>query len=97
MKKSAWFLLCVFGVLLLASCMVARPAVAPPPLKNEVRKAQPGPNFVWISGHWKWNGGRYVWMSGHWEKARKNQAWVSGHWQQRGRHYVYVKGHWRKR
>ncbi len=97
MRKFTWILLCVFVLSILASCVAARPAVAPPPLKNEARKTSPGPNYMWISGHWNWNGGQYVWISGHWEKNRKNQVWIPGHWEKRGRHYTFIKGHWRRR
>jgi len=97
MKKITLTVLTLFIFVLLAGCVVARPAVGPPPLKKEVRSVRPGSNYVWISGHWKWSGSRYIWATGHWAKARKGQAWVPGHWVRRGNHWVYVKGHWRRR
>ena len=97
MKKTAWILLVAFLFVFLAGCVIARPALAPPPLKKEVRTAKPGPNDVWISGNWKWNGGKYIWAPGRWVKARKGMTWVPGHWEKRGRHWVYIKGRWRRR
>ena len=32
----------------------------PPEPKQEAKPAAPGPNAVWIPGHWKHQGGRYV-------------------------------------
>ena len=26
----------------------------------------PGPNFVWVSGHYDWDGYQYVWVDGQW-------------------------------
>jgi hypothetical protein len=64
MRKFAWLVLLSFVLTMLMGCIAARPRVAPPPLKKEVRPHKPGPNFVWIPGHWKWSGGRYVWVRG---------------------------------
>ena len=68
---------------------------APPPPKSEVKSARPGPNAMWIDGHWKWNGHKYVWMPGHWEKNPRGK-WVAGHYAKRGRGHVWVPGHWKK-
>jgi hypothetical protein len=97
MRKIAWTLIVAMTLVYFAGCVVAHPNTAPPPLKREVVKPKPGPNHVWISGHWKWSGGRYVWVTGHWTKARKGHAWVPGRWEKRGPRWVYVKGHWRRR
>ena len=95
MKKFAWIVLIGFILVLAAGCVVSRPAFAPPPLKREIRPLSPGHNYVWIQGHWKWNGNRYTWISGPYVKKRPGMNWVSGHWVKRGRHWVWIKGHWR--
>lgn len=71
--------------------VTAYPTSAPPPPRVE----QPGPRagFVWIPGHWNWNG-RWDWSAGHWERARASQIWVQGTWELRGGRYVWVDGHW---
>ena len=97
MKKIAWLTLVIFVLILLGSCIVAGPIVAPPPLKKEVRSLKPGPNYVWISGHWKWTGSKYVWVSGYWSKAPKGKIWVPGHWKKKGRNWVWIPGHWKKK
>ncbi|MFQ5706200.1 MAG: hypothetical protein ACE5HO_02055 [bacterium] len=84
-------------VTLMAACAsrVVYVREAPPRARVEKRVAKPGPNFVWVGGHWKWNGRTYVWASGQWVKKRKGQVWVPGHWRHTKRGYVWVKGHWR--
>ena len=96
MKKTAVVLITVFA-LTLAGCVVAGPRVAPPSPRTDVRSARPGPNHIWIQGHWKWTGARYTWVTGHWVKARPGYVWVPGHWQRRGPRWAYIKGHWRRR
>ena len=36
---------------------------APPPLI--VEDYGPRHGYVWVRGHWRWNGNRYVWIRGH--------------------------------
>jgi len=68
---------------------------APPPVKVETKPAQPGPGYVWASGHWRWNGTKYVWVSGTWQKPATSKAvWVKGHYVRRPGGYTYVPGHW---
>lgn len=74
---------------------VASVSVPPPAAKVEVRSTAPGPDYVWVSGHWKWNGSRYVWVDGYWQKAKKGSVWVDGHWKKTPKGHVWVKGHWR--
>lgn len=95
MKKTASLVLVGFLATIIAGCVVSSPRVAPPPPRSEAISAKPGPNFVWIGGHWKWNGQRYVWTPGHWVKAKPGKSWVPGHWEKRGPHWVWKKGHWR--
>jgi len=95
MKKIACVLLLGLVCLVLDGCIVAHPTVAPPALKVEVKTVKPGPNYVWISGHWKWTGGRYFWVSGHWTKKRVGKSWVPGHWIKRGGRWAWKPGHWR--
>jgi hypothetical protein len=97
MKKTAWITLVCFLIVFIAGCVVTHPRLAPPPLKKEYRPAKPGPNHVWISGHWKWSGGSYKWVPGHWTKQKAGHVWVPGRWEKRGPRWVYIKGHWRRR
>jgi hypothetical protein len=69
---------------------------APPPApRAEVQPSCPGPDVVWVKGHWKWNGRKYKWVDGHWAKQRNKGHWVSGHWAKRPRGWVWVPGHWK--
>lgn len=39
------------------------------PNPPKARPAQPGPNYVWVPGHWKRGPrGRRVWVAGHWKR-----------------------------
>jgi len=36
----------------------------------KVYVVKPGPNYVWVDGHWKVNKyGKTVWVPGHWKKV----------------------------
>ncbi len=67
----------------------------PPAAKNEVRPTKPGPKYVWVDGHWKWNGHNHVWVKGHWVKGKTGKTWIKGHWKRTSRGHVWVSGHWK--
>lgn len=95
MKKIGWFVLFGLAFYAIAGC-VARPQIAPPPLKPDVRPPSPGPGFVWIEGYWRWAAGEYHWVPGQWARAEAGRTWIPGHWQQRGRRWVWIPGRWTK-
>lgn len=68
---------------------------APPPEAREVVVRSPGPGYVWIPGHHRWDGHVYVWVSGRWERppARRGH-WVSGRWHHDQHGWFWVEGHW---
>jgi hypothetical protein len=70
---------------------------APPPPPREVIPAAPQPGYVWIEGHWQWNGVRYVWVGGYYVAPRVGFAWVPHRWWRgpRGR-WHYGAGYWRR-
>lgn len=69
---------------------------APPaPIVEEIYPA-PGPDYIWISGEWTWNG-RWIWAPGHYiRRPHDGAVWVAGFWDRRldGR-YIWHQGHWR--
>jgi hypothetical protein len=76
---------------------VVIPATPPPP-QAEVVTIAPGPNFVWVTGHWAWQprGRRHwTWVRGTWI-ARPSQAavWTPGHWVAAEHGWVWVEGQW---
>ncbi len=71
--------------------------VKPPAAKVVVRPAKPFKNAVWVSGHWRWQGGKYAWVSGKWKRARSGYVWNDGRWKQSRRGYVWIPGRWKKR
>jgi YXWGXW repeat-containing protein len=70
--------------------------LGPPVPAVEVVGAVPGPEFVWIPGHHRWDGNGYVWVEGRWERRpRPGAAWVQGHWNHDRHGWYWVEGHWR--
>jgi WXXGXW repeat (2 copies) len=71
------------------------PPPPPPPAEVEVAPPPPGPEFFWIAGYHRWDGGRYVWVRGHYERRPHRRArYVPPHWTARGRVHVWVGGRW---
>ena len=67
----------------------------PPPAQVEVVGAPPGPDYVWIPGHWEWQG-TWTWTSGKWATIpAPRAAWIPGHWSRRENGWVWVEGYWR--
>jgi hypothetical protein len=65
------------------------PPPAPQPEKVEARKG-----YVWVAGHYRWEGGGYRWVKGHWERARAKQVWRAGRWERQGDRYIWIEGEW---
>src|SRR5881628_1689258 len=58
-------------LLVVAGCASGRVAQPPPPMPAapaEVQTPQPGPNYVWLPGHYEWR------------KSERTYAWVPGGW-----------------
>jgi hypothetical protein len=68
----------------------------PPPAREEVIVRRPGPDYVWIRGHWGYGGGGYTWVSGRWERPeRAHRRWADGHWARDRHGWYWVEGRWR--
>ena len=68
---------------------------APPPPAADVMVAAPGPDYVWVSGEWIWNG-RWVWVAGHWAYPPQPRVlWVAGHWERGPYGWYRTPGYWR--
>src|SRR4051812_4805511 len=46
--------------------VVVRVGVAPPPPLAETQPPRPAPHWIWVGGHWRWDGRRHVWEPGYW-------------------------------
>lgn len=66
----------------------------PPPPVYEAQVTVVRPGFVWIGGHYNWNGSAWVWAGGHYERERVGYVWAPGQWQVQGRRRVWVEGRW---
>jgi hypothetical protein len=68
--------------------------VAPPAEQVEVVPAAPAANYIWIKGHWHWNGVGWVWRRGHYVVQRVGWRWVPAHYEARGGVWVFIGPHW---
>jgi len=69
----------------------------PPPPRAEARPAAPGPEMVWMSGHWSWKpeAGSYAWIEGKYAMPpRPRAAWLPGSWTQHPDGWVWEEGRW---
>jgi hypothetical protein len=82
----------LIGVALPASAQVVYVQVAPPAPIVETVPVVPGPGYVWVGGHYTWNGNRYVWLGGHY--IRHGGHWCEGGWRHEYRGYRWADGHW---
>jgi hypothetical protein len=68
----------------------------PPRPRVEVRGAIPGPEWVWVPGHYRWQAGGYRWDDGHWDRVpRGKKHWERGHWRHDRRGWYWQDGRWR--
>ena len=70
--------------------------VGPPAPVVEVRRAAPGPRYVWVPGYHRWDGRAYVWVPGTWLLPPHGRvAWVPARWVHDHHGWYVVNGHWR--
>jgi hypothetical protein len=70
--------------------------VGPPAAVVEVRRAAPGPRYVWVPGYHRYYRNSYVWTPGAWViPPRRHTVWVAPRWAHSHRGYYFVAGHWR--
>jgi hypothetical protein len=85
------------GLVLAATPAFAQAPLAqtpPPPVQVERPTPSPGQQYVWIAGHWAWNGQNYGWVAGRWMEAQGN--WIPGRHVRTPQGWVYQEGRWRK-
>jgi hypothetical protein len=69
-----------------------------PPLRTEVVIARPGPEFIWVRGHWDWVGGPrgYVWLPGAWVRPPHPHAvWIEPRYEFRAHRHFFARGYWK--
>lgn len=104
MRRAGFALLLTVSALL-SGCYLPPPGAVsgrvvvregPPPLREEIIAERPGPNFVWVRGHWVWRD-RWVWAPGHWRaRPYRGAYWVRGRWDRRDDGmWIWYRGHWR--
>ena len=94
MKNYKWLIVPAMA-LAFASCEVQGHVVESRPADvYDDRPVSPGPDYVWISGDWYWEGGAYAWHRGHWTRPRTGRSWMDGRWEQHGRGWRWHRGGW---
>ncbi len=84
------------GCVARAHYYVAASPPPPPEARIEVVPVTPGPEHIWVKGHWRWAGNGYEWVPGHWARRPHRYAtWEPGHWVREPGGWVWVEGHWR--
>ena len=78
--------------------VVEKPVVRtmPAPIRED-RGQQPGPDWNWVPGHWKWEGNNWAWIHGRWVQTAVppmppvivEQITVAP-----SQHHYWVPGHW---
>jgi hypothetical protein len=67
----------------------------PPPTVIVERTPAPGPGYVWIAGHWDWDGRGWVWHNGSWQLPPQASAqWSPGHWMKSSQGWAWADGAW---
>ena len=67
----------------------------PPADQIEVIPEFPGPDYVWLKGHWRWKN-EWVWVKGCWARKPHEEAlWEPPQWKRKHHHWVFVEGFWR--
>ena len=70
--------------------------VGPPVERSEVIVVRPGPDYVYVRGHWGYGGGGYAWVPGRWERPdRAHRRWAEGHWAHDRNGWYWIEGRWR--
>src|SRR5260370_42645723 len=94
------------GLLLSASLFAATGCVGgsgrvyvrsgPPPMRYETFVVSPGPDYVWVPGYYRYDGGGYLWVGGRWDRPPRGRGrWTPAHWERDRRGWYFVEGHWR--
>lgn len=73
-----------------------QPSVELPALPTTV-VVQPRRGYVWVEGHWNWDGYQWAWVDGYWARARSGYDYVQGAWQTHGNYRRWVSGRWAPR
>jgi hypothetical protein len=100
MKKFLPVISIIMLLFFMGSCIsltYSRPTIPPPNYKphRTYIPAKPGLGYIWVSGHWGWNGHRYYWVNGRWIKNRRGKVYVQGRWIKNGPYYEWLHGYWK--
>lgn len=67
--------------------------VAPPAPRYEV-VAPARHGYVWVPGHWQWQGHGHVWVNGYYVRERAGYHYNQAQWHRHGDRWAYAPGGW---
>lgn len=93
------------GFALAVTGLTAASGCGPTGMYASVESSPPGPpqsgiyfesrsGYVWVEGHYVWDGARWNWVDGYWVDQRPGYVYVQGYWDSSGGRYHWVDGHW---
>ena len=68
-----------------------------PPPRYEAVPPPPGTRYVWVPGHWHWNGYRYIWIGGRYQIRQAGWGhYVPGRWvwNAHAGQWIWRPAHW---
>lgn len=69
----------------------------PPPMPVYEQPPLPGPDYIWVPGHWEWSDwiDDYFWVDGYWDQPPEpGLLWTPAWWGWDHGAYVYHGGYW---
>lgn len=70
---------------------------APPPIPVYAQPPLPGPDYIWVPGHWAWSDwiDDYYWVNGYWElPPEPGLLWTPAWWGWEGGAFGFHQGYW---
>ena len=60
---------------------------------------QPGPDYIWRSGYWRWDvkAEKYIWSGAKWVRRPGGMKWAPGKWKKVPGGYRWIPGKWCKK
>ena len=69
----------------------------PPPMPVYEQPPLPGPDYIWVPGHWEWSDwiDDYFWVDGYWDQPpEQGLLWTPAWWGWDHGAYLYHGGYW---
>lgn len=68
---------------------------APPQPRSETTPP-PRHGYIWVGGHWDWQGRHHQWVQGSWMRERRGYQYNPSTWVERDGRWHLERGQWRR-